>query len=68
MASRKYTTKHPERNPSNYCKRLAKRGLRGSQVTMRTLAELRRIQERRKEETGVPWFTVASANEQSDVA
>ena len=55
--TRKHNTKHPDRGWSNYKHRLAKRGLTNTQVRMEPLEVLRRRQERRIEETGVPWVT-----------
>jgi hypothetical protein len=55
--SRKHHTKHPERSKSKYPGRLAKRGLSPARVRMETIEALEAIQRRRKEDTGVPWYT-----------
>jgi hypothetical protein len=57
--SKKHNTQHPDRSRSRYPERLQKRGLGKSPM----LAEiegtqgLRARQERREEQTGVPWPT-----------
>jgi hypothetical protein len=54
--SRKHNTNHPDRSRSNYPQRLANRGL-SKAPALRSLEDLRRIQQARINRGALPWET-----------
>ena len=61
--SAKHNCKHPDRNKSHYPERLSKRGL-SKAPQMEDVEVLRKRQERREEQTGVPWWTGKAETEE----